>query len=147
MIDAKTLTDEQYVAKYNEQHTEPVTAVTPSAYEAMYHAERAKADQLREVLAAARINPDKPAAKDAGGPVKSADQVRAQLGQVQLLNMTREAKLATLGIVDASVTNQLLRGLFGRGNTGQLAKDLMLVSPTRYALLKQASLLLGIYGN
>lgn len=144
---ADKLTDAEFIHAYNEARTEPVAVVTPSTYEAMYLAERAKADQLREVLAAARINPDRPTAKEAGGPTKSAEQVKAQLGQVQMLNLTREQKLAALGVVDATVTDEFLRCLFGRSNTGQLAKDLHITSPARYALLKQCAILTGAYCN
>jgi hypothetical protein len=60
--------------------------------------------------------------------------------------MTRAEKLAGIG-VDPSTSDDLLRRIFGRGADGAVGNDLMKSSPARYRLLKEASLILDIYGR
>jgi hypothetical protein len=75
-----------------------------------------------------------------------ASRVKALLGPLALLKMTRDEKLQSLGVDPASVTDDGLKKIFGRGNDGKMGGDLQKTSPARYAQLREAALLLNVYG-
>ena len=61
--------------------------------------------------------------------------------------MTRAEKLGTLGIDANAVTDEGIKKVFGRGADSSIGADLYKSSPAKYAQLKEASLLLNLYGS
>jgi hypothetical protein len=125
---------------------ETLHEVTEHDYEALYAESRAENERLKAVLDAARLSagggaPARPSAKAA----VSADRVRALLGPVGFLNTTRDEKLKALGVDPASVTDDGLKKLFGRGADFQAAQDLQRSNPGRHATLRECAKILNLY--
>ncbi|HMH13270.1 MAG TPA: hypothetical protein VK578_09195 [Edaphobacter sp.] len=131
--------------------TAPITGDSqpvPSAvdWQALYLEQKEQTDLLQNVITAARIGQSSnPANKDAK-PAITAERFKRMVDPVEFLRMTRDNKLRGLGIDPASITDETLRQLFGRGNDGKLAGDLSKSNLGRYYLLKEAALVLNIYG-
>ena len=122
--------------------------VTEHDYENLYREQRAENERLKAILDAARLSSASsgaPAARPNAKAAVSADRVRTLLGPVGFLNSTRSEKLMALGVDPASVTDDGLRKLFGRGADFQAAQDLQRSNPERYAVLKQCALILNLY--
>ncbi len=123
--------------------TLPEVQAVPSDYEALYKAQRDENERLQAVITATRSSVT-PAPQSAKAPV-SAERLRSTLGPLTLLRMSRAEKLQSIGVDPASVTDDGLHKLFGRGNDGKAAAELSKVNPGRYALLREAADLLRLY--
>jgi hypothetical protein len=125
--------------------TTGIHEATAIDYEALYLAEKAEKEQAHAVLAATRSQTASSANANQK-PVITADRFKATVGPVAFLNMTRDAKLRGMGADPAAISDDGLYALFGRGNDGKLAQDLMKSNPGKYRTLKEYALVLNIYG-
>lgn len=127
-------------------NTEEPRELAPGDYENLYHQQREENERLKTLIASSRLSPVAPhAEKDAEVPVTAA-RARALLGPVQLLNMSREDKIRSLSVDPATVDDNVLRELFGRGSDGKALAELQRKSPYRVKVLRECALLLNIYG-
>jgi hypothetical protein len=139
------------VARHKAKYDPPVEPepVKPSGdYENLYLAQKEETERLKNVLAASRLS-TAPATgnRQATKPAVTADRVRALVGPVGVLKMTRSEKLQSLGLEPASVDDGYLRRLFGRSNDGTAASELMKQNPSRYLILREAAKILNIFCN
>ena len=131
--------------------TEEIMSTPPAVpeavnYQELYQEQRAESERLKGIIAAARLAPQ-PARNDDRRPTVSAEHVRRSLGPLALHKMTRDEKVASVGVDPRSVTDSALKMLFGRGNDGVAAKELRLTDPAKYRTLREAALLTGAYGG
>ena len=119
--------------------------IKPVNFEEMYNSQRDENDRLKQVLTAARLDPNYVDAPSHTKPALSAEQIRAQLGPLRLLNMTEVEKLASVGINDPSVNRGMLLSIFGIGADSRIGSDLMKSNRARYRTLKEAAILIGAY--
>lgn len=123
-----------------------LTTTPKPDYEALYNEKTAEVERLQTVLTAGRLAANRPDNRSSK-PQITAERVKALVGNAGLLKMSRAEKLASIGVDPNSVTDELLRRIFGRGADGAVGQDLMKSDPARYGLLKQAAIILNIYGN
>jgi len=136
MSDSTTITDA----------TIPADHVADADDYALINAElRAEVDRLRATVASVTRAPQ-PLSHSEARPAISADKFERTVGRVAILNMSRDQKVAGLGHDPASIKDSYVRSLFGKGNSGVEAADLMRANPKRYRELKEVALLLNIYG-
>jgi hypothetical protein len=129
---------------------EPVAPAVPEAvdYSLMYSEMREENTRLKAIMTAARIEGKPVHAPGADRkPAVSAEHVRRSLGPLAMHNMTRNQKLEALGLNPEAVSDGALKKLFGRGNDGVAAKDLHNADPLRLKQLREAALLLNVYGG
>ena len=122
--------------------------VTEKDYEALYQDQRAENERLKAILDAARLSSagrGSPAARPSTKATVSSDRVRALLGPVGFLNTSRDEKLKALGVDPASITDDGLKKLFGRGADFQAAQDLQRSNPGRHATLRECAKILNLY--
>ena len=119
----------------------------PSDFEEMYHQRGEEIARLEAVLSATRRNATPIAHPQATlKPGITAERFKAMTGKVEFLNLTRDQKLAGMGLDPKAISDSQLRQTFGKGADAALGADLMKVSPLRYRQLKEAALVLNIYG-
>jgi hypothetical protein len=128
--------------------TDTTTNEVPSDYKVLYESLQAEVDSLKSVISSARLNgvatSQQPADKDKKIAV-TADRFRRMVDPVAFLKLTRDEKLTGIGVDPASVTDDRLKALFGRGNSGREAGELFKSSPYRYRQLKEAAEILNLY--
>jgi hypothetical protein len=129
--------------KTDEEKAEELKAQKPSDFESLYEQEKEANARLQAIITAGRVN--KPAAPPNAKATVLAEQVKAQLGPVTFYKMTRDEKLQAVGVDPKSITNEGLSKIFGRGSDGSVGRDLNNSSPQRYAQLRQAALILGLF--
>lgn len=149
---SSTLTDKEFIEKYNETHTIP--GIEPEKdpaidWRSLYEDSKTRLEQLENELSAVRTAQAAQHATDTfrqndRRPAVDAEQVKARAG-ASWHQMSRDGKLSALGIDPTSITDERLRQLFGRGNDGKLSSDLHKSNPFQYRRLKQAALALDIY--
>jgi hypothetical protein len=131
----------------NTPTTEAAHVVTPSDWERLYEESKAENDRLKVVMTAARINGTPSTAAGAANRHKgAANRVRAVVGDAQFQQMSRAERLTAVGC-DPTISDEFLRKIYGRGNTGAIGRDLHRTDPEKYALLREASLILNIFAN
>jgi len=123
--------------------TLPEVQPIPSDWENLYSQQKLENERLQAVITATRSA--RAAAPQSVKPAMTAERLRASVGDLALLKMSRDEKLQSLGVDPASVTDDGLHKLFGRGNDGKAAAELSKVNPGRYGLLREAAVLLGRY--
>lgn len=129
--------------------TPTITEAIPEAvdFEQLYTEQRAENDRLKAVMVAARIEGKPVHAPGADRkPAVTAEHIKRSLGPLAMHNLTRDQKLQSLGVDPAAVSDSALKKLFGKGNDGVAAKDLHLSNPLQYRTLREASLILNLYG-
>lgn len=135
-ITGQTFTNHGYVAED--------ATVLKTDWEDLYNNQKAETARLSTIIDAARVAPSAAPAQRVQ-PAITADRVKATVSPTAFLKMTREDKIRSLGVDPASITDDGLRKVFGRGCDNSLKVELMNVSPRRYAELKQVSLILNIF--
>ena len=121
----------------------PAVSVSESQYKQLYEAQKLETERANALLTAARSTTA--VAPQTIRPAMTADRVKATLGDLAVYKLTRDQKLQSLGIDPASITDQALSQLFGRGNDGKLGADLVKSNPRQYFLLREAAMLLNLY--
>ena len=125
----------------------PSEPTAPTDYEALYRSQQAENESLKAVLAAARLNgASNPGSKlDDRKPAITAERFKRMVDPVTFLKMPRNEKLAGIGVDPASVSDDRLKALFGRGADGREINELSKVNPYRLRLLREAAEILNIY--
>jgi hypothetical protein len=148
-----TITPEQIVAERigvdaGDKATTTESQVASEDYKALYEQQKAQTESLQAVIDATRIGKTSSLPSDKGTkPSMTAERFKRMVDPVEFIRMTRDNKLRGIGVDPASVTDEALRALFGKGADGKLSCDLFKSNSTRYYLLKQAALVLNIYGG
>jgi hypothetical protein len=116
-------------------------------YRELYEAQQAEIESLNAVITAARLNgASTPASKvDDRRPAVTAERFKRMIDPVTFLRMSRNEKLAGIGVDPASVSDERLKTLFGRGTDGREAQELAKVNPYRHRLLREAADILNLY--
>lgn len=118
----------------------------PTDFETLYKAQQVEIDDLKAVISAARLNGTGSASKlDDRKPSVTAERFKRMVDPVAFLRMTRNEKLAGIGVDPASVSDERLKALFGRGNNGREASELHKLNPYRYKILREAAEILNLY--
>jgi hypothetical protein len=124
---------------------EIIHALTPSDYEKLYEEQRVETERLQGLLAISRIGNAQTNHKPSVKPVVTAERARAVLGPVGFLNTGRDDRLRAVQVDPASITDEGLRKLFGRGADFKAAQDLQRSNPGRYAALREGAKILNLY--
>jgi hypothetical protein len=118
---------------------------TQRDYKALHIEAQAEVERLNAIISAGRFTPQtNHPLKDAKPSVTSA-RLKAMVGPVKFLQMTRSEKLVGLGLNPAEVDDEFLKRCFGRGNDGKAAQELYKSNPFRYRQLREAADILSIY--
>ena len=120
------------------------TIVLKTDWEDLYNHQKAETARLHTIIDAARVAPSAFPVHRVQAAI-TAERVKATVSPTAFLKMTRDDKVRSLGLDPASITDDGLRKVFGRGADNSVKVELMKVSPKRYAELKQASLILNIF--
>jgi hypothetical protein len=136
------------MSEINTSAIEEVVA-PPTDYQLLYEESRAENERLGKVLQAARLGntPSASHPQQDAKPAVTAERFKALVGPVQFLKMTRFEKLVGLGLDPATVDDEYLRKVFGRGADGKYGQELFKTNRLRYRELKNAADILDIYGR
>jgi hypothetical protein len=140
----KTLSEQIIESNKTAQTAAEEAALPPVDYKALYEQKSEEVDSLNAIITASRAATRIPA-NQSHKPSITAERFRAQVGDVAFLNMTRAQKLMGVG-VDPATPDDVLHQGWGRGNDGKFAQDLMKSDPKKYSSLRQAAIVLGIFG-
>ena len=94
------------------------TATTPEPqinWQQMYEQQKKETETLQTILTAAKVGTAAPASLQGNKPEVTATHLKASLNPVVFLNMSRNEKLQALKIDPATVSDDQLRRIFGRG--------------------------------
>jgi hypothetical protein len=129
------------------ENTEAAHVVTESDYQRLYEESKAENERLKVVMTAARINGTPSTAAGAANRHRgAANRVRAVVGDAGFHQMSRAERLTAVGC-DPTISDEFLKKVYGRGNNGAIGRDLHRTDPEKYALLREASLILNIFAN
>ena len=127
--------------------TEEFHEVTPSDFQALHTEAQAEIERLKAVIAAGRIAPVSEHPQANAKPAVTAQRLTAMLGTHGVNRLTRAEKIQALGLDPNGVSDDLLRACWGRGNDGAALSELHKTSPLRARQLREAAILLNIFGN
>lgn len=135
----------------NVSNAESIALLASSDYEVLYAQSQEANAKLKADLEAVRQSAERAGHPDAR-PGQTAEAGKAQLirerGAAGFLNASRADKLRAIGIHDpASVDDTLLARAWGLGNDGTVLKDLHLTNKGRTRQLREAALILDIFGK
>jgi len=124
---------------------EMIDAKANDPYAQMYEQQKQENEALRTQLAALRDNRSvSTEAKSYKHPV-SEERARRLAGDGQWYMYTTAQKLQAIGVPDA--TEDQCRKLFGARANGPAALDFSKANPKRYAALREAAKVYGVYGG
>jgi hypothetical protein len=115
-------------------------------YEEMYRSQREENERLGNIIAAGRLAPSQAHPDKDRKPGVTADRLKAMLGPVGFLRASRAEKLTGLGLNPSEISDAGLTKLFGKGNNGKESSDLHKTNPFRYRQLREAAIVLNLYG-
>jgi predicted small metal-binding protein len=111
-------------------------------YVEMYAQAMRRAEVAEAQVAALRNQHGRP---EAHIIVDTVEKVRARVGELGWAKMSKEQRLASIGVAPASVNPAELQSLFGRASDHKKASDLMRADQRKYKILKEAAKVLGIF--
>jgi hypothetical protein len=130
----------------NNSNPELVTfaSVDADSYKRLYEAQREENSRIQRQLDLTRSErTNSPASVK---PRITCERVRATVGELAFLNMTRKERLVAVD-VDPSVTDEFLKKVFGRGSNGSIGRDLHRTDPANYARLREAAKITNAFGG
>jgi hypothetical protein len=113
-------------------------------YYLLYEAQKKEMELLKAQLGAVRENK---VARTDNRTVDSMERVRDQMGRATWFQLSRDQKVASLGVEPSSVDMVQLRALFGKHTDTALAVDFMKTNPYRYRQLREVALALDVTGK
>jgi hypothetical protein len=115
-----------------------------SPYYALYQSEKAKRELAEKQIAAVRENK---VARADDRRVDSMERTRDLMGRDVWFQLSRDQKVASLGVEPSSVDMVQLRALFGKHSDAALAVDYMKTNPYRYRQLREVAKALDVTGK
>ncbi len=117
--------------------------VNESDYAKLYHETQEQLAQANAIIAASNSASSSAPGKSVQ-PKLTAQRLRATVGELGWLNMSRADRLMAIGC-DPSISDDFLRKVFGRNSVGTVGRDLQRTDPSRHALLREAAHCTGMY--
>lgn len=110
----------------------------------LYEAQKKETELLKAQLGAVRENK---VARTDSRVVTSMERVRDTMGRSTWFQLTRDQKVASLGVDPSSVDMVQLRNLFGKHTDTAYAVDYMKTNPFRYRQLREVAKALDVTGK